>query len=98
MIGGEMGDGAVVCFEPGEGGDEARGADIDNWQRNAAQRRSDRIVFDASDDAMPIPMGEPARGLVATVVFRKVKRPGAMFANVGNNAAQEPARVCVRSL
>jgi len=97
VVGGQMRDGAIVGLEPGEGRDEARGADIDDRNRDVLEGGGDGGIFDARDNAVAVPMRKPGGGLIAAVVFGKVKGPGAVFANKGNNAAQKAARVSVGS-
>jgi hypothetical protein len=98
MIGGEMGDCAVVGLEPRKRWQQARGADVDDGNGERTQGGGDGFVLDAGEDAMAIPMREPGGGLIAAIVFGKVKGPIAMFANVGDDAAQEAARVGVGGL
>lgn len=95
MFGGEMGDGAVVGFEPGKRGNEASGADIDDGHVQVAESFGDGGIFDPGDDTAAIPGGEPTRGLVAAGVFGKVNGPGAMFADEADDAAEQTASVGV---
>ena len=98
MFGGEMADGDVVGFEPWKGWDEASGADVDDWDWNVFEGGGDIWIFDAGDDAVAVPVGEPGGRLIAAVVFGEVKGPGTMFADVGDDAAEETARVGVGGL
>lgn len=94
----QVSDSAVVGFEPRQGGNEARGADVDDGDGDGAECVGDALVFDARDDAVAVPMVEPGGGFVAAIVFGKVEGPGAMFADVGDDAASEAARVSVGGL
>lgn len=60
-----------------------------------AKGRGDGVILDAGDDAVAIPMAEPGGRLIAAIVLGKIERPGAMLANVGDDAAQEAACVGV---
>ena len=98
MFGGEVTDGDVIGFEPGERGDEAGGADVDDGDWNVFKGGGDVWIFDARDDAVAVPVRKPGGWLIAAIVFGEVKGPWTMFADVGDNAAQETARVGVGGL
>ena len=57
---------------------------------------ADGDILDARNDAMALPVGEPSRRFVSSVVFGQVKRPETMFANVGDNAAQKAPCIGMR--
>ena len=98
MFGGEMADGDVVGLEPWQRGNQAGGADVDDGDGNVFQGGGDVWVFDAGDDAVAIPVREPGGRLIAAIVFGEVKGPWTMFADVGDDAAEETARVGVGGL
>ena len=79
-------------------GNEACGADIDHGDFEWAKRFGDGGIFDAGDDAGAVPGGKPGRGFVAAGVFGEVNGPGAAFADVTNDAAEETAGVGVGGL
>ena len=98
MFGAEMSDRTVIGFEPGEGRDEARGADIDHRHFERAERFGNGGIFDAGDNAGAVPGGEPGGGFVAAGVFGEVDGPGASFADVADDAAEKTAGISVGGL
>ena len=98
VFGGQVGHSAVVRFKIGERRNQAGGAHVHNGHVELAQGRGNGVVLDAGDDAVAIPIAEPARWFVAAAMFGEVKGPGLVFANVGNNAVEETASVGVRGL
>src|SRR5438477_365408 len=77
---------------------QAGGANVNDWDGNIFEGGGDGRIFNARDDAMPVPMREPGRRLIAAIMFGEIKGPRTMFANVGNDAAQQTAGVSVRGL
>src|SRR5207244_8807541 len=60
------------------------------------QSLGNREMFNARDDAMALPMVQPARRFVPTVVFGQVKRPETMVAKVRDDAPEQTPGIGVR--
>ena len=95
MLEGEAGDGGVVGFDDGAAGKEVGCGEIDGGESAGADGFGDARVFDAGDDAVTFPAGEPGGGRVAAPMLGQVGGPGAMLADVGDHAMEQPSGVVV---
>lgn len=85
VVCGEVCDGDVVGFDPGEFGYESSGADIDEGDVDIFECVGDGLVFDSCDDAVALPVTKPWGSVVASAVFSEIDGPWAMFAHVAGD-------------
>ena len=95
MFKSECRDRDIVGFDNRDIGDERGGGEINRGQSGGADGFGDAGVFDAGDDAIPRPSGKPGGRGIPPPMLGEIGGPGAMLANVGDDAVQQSARVVV---
>ena len=89
----QLADGQVIGLYPRNVGQVACSADIDDRAFYLSHHGRDLVVFDASNDAVALPVGQPGWRSRPSLLFGKKHRPWFVMSDVVGDAAQYAPRV-----
>lgn len=93
VFGGERRDGSAIADDDREFGSKIGGADIDDGKAGFAHGEFDFAGFNAGDDTVAMPFGEPGRGSIAAALLGEVNGPAGMFVDPGTDASEQAAGI-----